>query len=522
MVARTEAQGSRIFKARIIGGYGGEELERLSEFPSKQLLEDPFSQIASYGVAIQRPPYSMEQLVLLAESHPPHSASLEQKAMDVIANGPKLVPEHESAPPEQEADIYNWLDEITEQQTFIELLNAVWLDYETVGWGMFEAARDINGVVQRLYHVPAHTVRAHRNGMFYVQIRNTRQVWFKRWGVDVSTGQPLRDVAVLSSNGRTAPPGTGFDKLANEMLVFVKTSRRNSWYGIPGYISGVGYITLAIAARDYNIKFFSNAREPRYIFVVSGLTGKDAEIETFMDEFEEQLKVQHKDPHRNLMVPLSGTAQFKVERLTAVQNDMHFTKLMDVTDARILEAHRMPPDRLGTVQRGMLGGNVSVAINRIYKNAVVTPAQSILCDRLGRFIRTEYARARRINEETVAWRVEFEAPDVSDETADIANAVNLVRTNMVTLNEGREKLGLPARDDMNVTLAEYLQSKGAAGAGMAMAMAQSVDMMAAMQRTQDAVLTRLEQVDEVVREVMETGEIPGGNESPSQEDNRGA
>ena len=497
---------SRIFKARVIGsGTGSEDLERLSEFPSKQLLEDPFRNIVGYGTTIQMPPYSMEQLVLLSEAHPPHSASIEQKAMDVIANGPKLRPLRDDAPPEQEEDIYKWLEEITEQQTFIELLNSVWLDYETVGWGMFEVARDLTGVVQRIYHVPAHTVRAARSGLLYVQIRQGRQAWFKRWGVDVASGQPLRTVPVLMSNGRTAPQNTGFDKLANEMLVFVKASRRSSWYGIPGYISGVGYITLAIAARDYNVKFFGNAREPRYIFVVSGLAGKDEEIDQFMDEFEEQLKTQHKDPHRNLIVPLSGEAKLTVERLTAVQNDMHFTKLMDVTDSRILQAHRMPPDRLGTIQRGFLGGNVSVSINRIYKDAVVTPAQAILADRLERFIRTEYALARGLQEDSIAWRVEFDAPDVSDQTADIANATNLARTNMITLNEGRELVGMGPRDDMNMTLAEYLQSKGVSGQPMAAALAPSSNIE--LQRMQDGVLTQLQDIDEKISELMAAPEV---------------
>jgi hypothetical protein len=56
---------------------------------------------------------------------------------------------------------------------------------------------------------------------------------------------------------------------------------------------------------------------------------------------------------------------------------------------------------------------------------------------------------------------------------------------------------------------------------MAMSLAQA-DAMSQMQRTQDAVLTRLEQFDGVMREIIESGEVPGGDVSAGEANHGGA
>ncbi len=489
---------NRICKARFIGAAGGGgELPEI-DFPSKQLSEDPFLSIVGYGVAIPKPPYSLEQLVLLAEQHPVHAAALEQKAIDAVGSGPELRPVGDDADDGQKAEIEEWLDGLAEQQTLVELVHQMQLDYETVGWGLLEVVRDNRGVVRRIHHVPAHTVRAHRDNRRYVQIRQGRQAWFKRWGVG------LEEVNILLSNGRKAPESTAFEKIANELLVFVKPSRRSTWYGIPTYIAGVGYITMALSARDYNIKFFSNAREPRYILIVQGMDAED--VESTLDELETSLRTQHKDPHRNMILPLTGSTTARIERVTAVQNDMHFMRLMEAADRNILASHRMPPDRLGTVMRGMLGGNVAANINRIYKDAVVVPAQAVLADRLNRFLNAEFGRTNdgKPREAELQWKLEFAALDISDESMDVANALLKVKGNIITLNEGREALGYAGRDDMDVTLAEFLESKGMRITTSADSPVQ--ELVDQFGRTLTAINDRLDSFDQTLTDVLIDGE----------------
>lgn len=457
--ATHEVTGGRVMKV-IAFGKGETDADGLvkREFPSKQILSDPFQGVSGYGRQLTIPPYSMEQLISLAEAHPIHSSCLEQKVTDIVAGGPMFVPkdEEEGSDLEERDDLIKWWEALTEDYTSLEVLNAMWLDYETLGWGILEVVRDVQGVVQRIYHLPAHTVRAHKSGRLFCQMRFGKQMWFKLWN------EPNHFFAL---NGRPAPDDTEHERLANELLIFRKPSRRSEWYGIPMYVSAIGHLTLAVAARDYNVLFFENAREPRYVFVLSGLA---ADMDDTIDSLERELKLAHKEPHRNLLLPIEGNASVQIERLTMQQNDMHFTKLMDHTDESILTAHRMPPDRLGIARRGFLGGSVANVTNRIYKDGVVARGQDILEDRLYRFIALEYARAHGKSPkegeqilDTLTWRVDFEAVDISDEVADSSVVVNLVKHEMLTLNEARQKLGYAPREEFeDMTLGEWVKETG--------------------------------------------------------------
>lgn len=488
----------KIYKARIIGPSTPDEIEKAEE--SKQLTEDPFSGMVGYESQIRKPPYSFEQLVLLAEAHPVHGAALEQKAVDVVGSGPVLVPRDVDAPEAQKFEIEEWLEGLTEQATITELLNTMWLDHDTVGWGMLEVSRDPQQKARKLFHVPAQTVRAHSDKKRLVQIRQGRQAWFKRWGIG------LEEVPMLLSTGRKAPDNTGEEKLANEALLFVRPSRRSTWYGIPGYVSAIGHLTLAVEARDYNIQFFANSREPRLIFIVSGTD--EESLDDTLDELEQSLRTQHGQAHRNLLLPLTGDATVKIERITAIQNDLHFTKLMEVTERNILIAHRMPPDRIGAVMRGMLGGNATQNINRVYKSAVVAPAQAMLLDRLNRFMWIEFARFKGAkNPKSVQWKFALEDLDLSDEQLDVQIVVTKVKHNLVTLNEGRELLGMERKEEFGeLTLAEFLsQNAPQASAAMAKLLADEQDMLATG-RSLAAIVERMDQIDEQLEELLLTGE----------------
>jgi PBSX family phage portal protein len=430
----------------------------MREFPSRQLTEDPFLNVSGYGNALRIPPYSFEQLVTLAEAHPIHAACIEQKVSDIIAGGPIFVPKraHEDADPAQKQELEEWWESLTSDMTSLEVLQAMQTDYETLAWGMIEVARDTRGVVRQIYPVPAHTVRAHRSGRLFAQIRQGRQVWFKLWN---ESGN------FYAKNGRPAPDGTPAQELANELLIFRKPSRRSTWYGIPTYISAVGHISLAIAARDYNVLWFSNAREPRLVIIVSGLA-KD--VDRTIDELEEQLREQHKDPHRNLLLPIEGDARVQIERITVQQNDLHFARMLSMMDEAVLTAHRVPPDRLGIARQGFLGGSIANVTNRIYKDGVVARGQDIIEDRLNRFVEVEFARYKAgggiVGEppptpSQLAYKMDFEALDISDESVDASIVHQLVMLDLMTINEGRARLHMSYDDRFaDLTLSEWLKA----------------------------------------------------------------
>lgn len=428
---------------RVIKVVSVDRAGAVEELASKQLPEDPYVGVSGYGQAIKVPPYSLEQLVFLAESHPVHSSALEQKVQDIVGGGPSWEAKVEGESDEEQLRrLQNWWDSLFETYTPLEVLQAVWLDYETLGWGIMEVARDSKGRVGRLYHVPGHTVRALADGKRFVQMRQGRLVYFKAWGVEEE---------YYASSGRLSSGPLPPDKRANELLIFKRPSRRSTYYGIPSYVSAIGWLALSLAARDYNIYFFENHREPRHMFVIEGLEEATSD---FLESLEQALRVQHKEPHRNLIVALSGEAKVNVHSLGLQQNDMHFSRLIERVDDEILMAHRIPPDRLGFAKRGFLGGSVAASLNRIYKESVVTKGQAVLESRLNRFIEREFG-------EEPQWRMVFEEPDIRDETTDADIVVELLKVNVLTLNEARHRLGYPSRDEFgDLTLAEYLTKYG--------------------------------------------------------------
>jgi len=473
------------FFAKVIGFGGSKEILKLPD-DSKQLEEDPFSDSSDYGFSIKKPPFPLEQLTLLAESHPVHSAALEQKTTDIVGDGPKIVPvikgDDDADNEEEREAIRRWFYGLAVEETMLEQLTAVDGDHEVTGWGAFEIGRDVAGAVTHLYHVPGHTLRAHRSGKKFVQVRDGKRVWFQKWGTDgdSETGK------IRASSGNPISNDTSeMLKWANEILIFRKPTRRSTKYGIPNYVSALGHITMSIAARDHNILFFENNREPRYLIMVAGMDAGAAD--RFTDQFAQSLRENHSDPHRNLILPIDGDAKITVVRMGAIQNDMQFGKLMEFLDDKILLAHRMPPDRVGLIRRGPLGGSATTAINRSYKDGVVDRAQAMFEDRLTRFIAEEYVRALGTAEasaspETVAsaegalvstgaegleefpYRVDLETLDITEERDDAEIAIDLVKINMISLNEGRVRIGLEKRDEFtdtagaDITLAEYLTS----------------------------------------------------------------
>lgn len=435
---------------------------QVAQYPSQQIT-DPFSSSGLYGQSIQQPPFVMEQLVMLAESHPIHAASIEQKASDIIASGVQFEPIEIEADEDkidegemksEKALLDEWWESLFEEFTPLETMIAMHTDFETVGWGALEVVRDIKGIVRRLYHVPGHTLRAHRGGQIFAQHRYGRFVYFKRWGTE-------DDKQILSANGHAAPKSTKIDKIANELLIFRKPSRRSSWYGIPTYVSGIGHITLGIAGRDFNVKFFENFREPRHLIIFTGL---DEDVDQASADIEEIWKIQLRgEPHHNIFIPLTGDTKVQVIKMGTPMNEMHFAKMVDITDGEILVAHRMPPDRLGIQKRGFLGGNVAQVTNAIYKDGVVSKGQALVESRLQRFVDVEFQKSEvAAGKEAMHHEVSLEELDITDEKMDADISIAYAKSGLFTLNELRIRLGEEEHEPFGeMTLPQYLVILGA-------------------------------------------------------------
>lgn len=435
----------KIKKVLLMDGSGN----KVGESASQQMLEDPFG---NYLRGLVEPPFPLESLTYLAEMHPVHGSALEQKSTDVIGAGWEWeavegmkdeVGGDVTADEQQRNELEDWFTSLSgDETTMAELLYAVEIDFETTGQGYLEVARKPDaglgkGEVGQVYHAPSQTIRWHKSGKALAQERMSKLVWFRRWGMTQDDDGVELPMIAASSGYRT----TDEEKAANELLVFRKTSRRSSWYGIPTYVAAIGWVTLAIAARDYNILFFQNSREARWAVVLENIDD-DPDL---LDEIEQAFKVGLKDPHRNIIVPIVGDGKVTFQRLSQDGQDMSFDKLMAHCNDEILVAHRMPGDRVGLSKVGALGGSSAGVTNEVYVEGVVTPGQELMATRMRRFIEIEFARHKGLDPETappLQWSWTPKPVDLSEEEADLNAAVQGFQKGGWTLNEARGKVGM--------------------------------------------------------------------------------
>lgn len=433
-----EERETRVNKVITVDG-GGDAEERWSQ----QLPADPFQ--GTYQAAgLQEPPFPLEQLVFLAEVHPTHAAILEQKAADICGTGwewePTAGEDEEEQPDEAERRrLDGWFHGLAEDeetdQTSHEILLAAINDWETIGHGCIELARD-KGKDRKLrhwFHLPAHTTRFHVDGIRLAQVRNGRRVWFKRWipgddrVVDAVSGGIYESEKDIPARGR----------LANEVFVIRRPSRRSSWYGLPTYIPATGWITLSTAARDDNLMFFENKREPRWAIVLENVEDDPGLEERIKRAFRSDLK----KAHRNIVLALNGAGKVHFQQLGDNKGDLSFERLQDRADQAILMAHRMPGERIGFVRVGSLGGTAVNQATRVYKEAYVQTAQALLSARINKLIAAESGT------EHPHWTWRPQELDLTEEGADQARATAAFQGGVLTLNEARKEMGYEALEE---------------------------------------------------------------------------
>lgn len=410
--------------------YLDEKGEPAGEWASGAMPENSFDGLTMKGV--QEPPFRLEQLVYLAELHPVHSAALEQKTADVLGKGWQwTAADDDEGDPDQRELLSEWFEALApDDMDMKELLQAVWLDFETTGWGLIELVRGPDGAVRRAYHVPAHTVRAHRDGYRLVQIRDNKEAWFRRWNSPpLASGRKVKVDAKTGSRSKVSTE-------ANDMLVLKRPSRRSTWYGIPGYISAVGWITLALAARDDNLMFFQNRREPRWAIVLTNLAEGDDVEEMLRRAFTVDLK----QPHRNIIVPIEGPGKVEFQKLADQRQEGSFDRLSERADRAIMIGHRTPAERIANAEIGPLGGNATREASRIYKEGVVGPGQEFLAGRLNRLVEIEWPIASGVPAENIQWKIVMDDLDLGTDAEELQQAADEFRANMCTLREARAKV----------------------------------------------------------------------------------
>lgn len=398
---------------------------------SKQMTVDPFAQI--YGnKGLVKPPYDMAVLLEIKESNPIHSACISAKVDDIAGVGFDFAPFEEvkeAASQEQYKKLKEFMRNCNPEMTSSEIIRAVWDDYETVGWGIIEVVRNNKGEPSKLYHIPAHTVRAHKDKVRFAQIVSNKERWFKKFGYPddyrLVDGKPLGAEDI-------AEDGT---EKAGEVIVIRKFGSRSSYYGIPNYVSSIGSIVGSQAVRDYNINFFTGKTIPDALLFLEGVDEIDEGTENELKEFfAAETKGEH---HKLAVVPVPPGAKARLEKVSPDVKEGSFRLYKQDSAMEICVAHRVPPYRIGWAMTGSLGQTTAKEMNEMYKRSIIEPGQEILEHRLNNQLFRVFAEILG----GLDWHFKLNEIDTDDREADMQYAADGYEKRILTRNESRKVVG---------------------------------------------------------------------------------
>lgn len=351
------------------------ELQRYAiQKESKQLPKDAETWYTHDKLV--KPPYGPFRLLQFYESNPYHAACCQQIAADILGAGWTLDPiKGDKGNEEEKARIERFLDKPNPkaQGGLQDVLEPVLTDHESIGWRALEVVRapeDSEGEAE-LFHVPAQTLRVHKDGMRYRQAwsqYSRKRRWFKLFGIEETvsnkTGEIKKDMPEKEQAG--------------ELIVRHKYTSSSTFYGVPAAIPALGAILGMGEVRDYNLAFFQNHAVPEFMLIFEG---QDELTEEERENIERMLRETIKgsqNQHKTLTLTSPEGVKVRVEKLGAEIREASF-RLYNATQVeQILVAHRMPPYRIGIEKVGALGGSNTREATEMYKASVIQPRKKAL------------------------------------------------------------------------------------------------------------------------------------------------
>ncbi len=365
------------------------------------------------------PPFPPESFLLLYESNPIFWRCVNQIATDVAGLGWSLrLREDKKEDKTEHARMKAFLDKPNSEEALRTLLKQCLVDWGSIGWFGLEVVRNNKKEIDSIYHVPAHTFRVHKNKKKYCQMRGTKKVWFKKFGLE-------KDISAKDGKIGTYTIKTR----ANELIYFRNFYPRSDFYGAPNILSATGDVMGLIGMRDYNLAFFENYGVPSAVIVLEGSWDKDS-AKTVAQYLNKEIKGTD-NAHKTLAIKQPDGCKFHYTPLNAKVKEGSFKLYEQARRDNVLIAYSMPPERVGVRVTGSLGQNVAEEATRIYVESVVEPLQLDL-----EFI----INTKLIPSETYEFK--FENIDLRDLHAEIEIALKQIEHAVKTPNEVRNQLGL--------------------------------------------------------------------------------
>jgi PBSX family phage portal protein len=389
---------------------------------------------------IINPPYDLDNLAHLYDQSSIHYAAINARVMNTVGLGfeftetlkskRKIEKVQDDKPKlertrKQLQDLKEELDitfeDLNIEETFIETMVRVWQDVLTIGNGYLEIGRNNSGKIGYIGHIPGTMVRIRRKRDGFVQISrsNKIQAVFFRNFQDTETPDPIN-----------------MDPNPNEIIHFKMYSPNHTYYGIPSAVSAAAAIVGDKFAKEYNIDYFENKAIPRYAVIIKGAKISQRSKQELVNYFRNEVKGRN---HGTLIIPIPASigsdTDIKFEKLEAGIQDASFDKYRKSNRDEILVANRVPAPKVGVYDNANLA--VSRDADKTFKMQVIGPDQAVIEKKINRIVA----------EFTDLLQLKLKKIDLMDEEMESRIYDRYLRTEVMSPNEVRGKVGLPERKD---------------------------------------------------------------------------
>ena len=397
----------------------------------QNLLQQAVTGYAMFDLV--QPVYNLEYLSKIYEISPYNYAAINAKVANIVGLGYSFVESKKAMEAldniedstqlnrarrkmdriRQQLEI--WLEEVNEEETFVETLVKVYTDLEATGNGFIEIGRTTSGNIGYIGHIPAKTMRVRRLRDGFIQLLYGKAVFFRNFG-DMETENPI----------------AGQEDRPNEIIHLKKYTPMNNYYGIPDIVASQNAMAGNEFAGKYNLDYFENKAVPRYIITVKGAKLSPESERKLLEFFQVGLKGKN---HRSLYVPLPADSsdskvEFKMEPVEANIQDSSFNNYRKANRDEILLSHRVPINKIG-VPEGVSLASARDA-DKMFKEQVCRPAQDILEKKLNRIIA----------EKTDVLILHFNELTLTDEDTQSKIDERYLRMQVITPNEVRIRKGM--------------------------------------------------------------------------------
>jgi len=397
----------------------------------QNLLQQAVTGYAMFDLV--QPVYNLEYLSKIYEISPYNYAAINAKVANIVGLGYSFVESKKAMEAldniedstqlnrarrkmdriRQQLEI--WLEEVNEEETFVETLVKVYTDLEATGNGFIEIGRTTSGNIGYIGHIPAKTMRVRRLRDGFIQLLYGKAVFFRNFG-DMETENPI----------------AGQEDRPNEIIHLKKYTPMNNYYGIPDIVASQNAMAGNEFAGKYNLDYFENKAVPRYIITVKGAKLSTESERKLLEFFQVGLKGKN---HRSLYVPLPADSsdskvEFKMEPVEANIQDSSFNNYRKANRDEILLSHRVPINKIG-VPEGVSLASARDA-DKMFKEQVCRPAQDILEKKLNRIIA----------EKTDVLILKFNELTLTDEDTQSKIDERYLRMQVITPNEVRIRKGM--------------------------------------------------------------------------------